>query len=174
MPGDSFEVRVTPPRAGSFMYHTHFNDIRQQSHGLYGPLIVVDSGMRRDPETDRVYMAGDGPDYKPELNGTRAPAPITLRTGAPYRFRLMNITMGSSGLVFSLVRRGAPVQWTPLGKDGYATPPWQSEPQRAVQAVSIGETYDFRVQSADTAAATLELRTRGGALVVSQEIRFAK
>ena len=38
MPGDSFEMRVTPPRAGSFMYHTHLNDIYQQRLGLYGPL----------------------------------------------------------------------------------------------------------------------------------------
>ena len=174
MPGDSFEVRVTPPRAGSFMYHTHINDIRQQSHGLYGPLIVVDSGVPRDPETDRVFMTGDGPDYKPELNGTRAPAPITLRMGASYRFRLMNITMGAPGLVFSLVRGGAPVQWMPLGKDGFATPAWQSDSRRAVQAVSIGETYDFRVQSADTASAALELRTGGGRLVASQAIRFVR
>jgi FtsP/CotA-like multicopper oxidase with cupredoxin domain len=174
MPGDSFEVRITPPRSGSFMYHTHFNDIRQESHGLYGPLIVVDSGATRDPDTDRVFMTGDGPDYKPVLNGTRAPAPITLRMGTTYRFRLMNITMGAPGLVFSLVQRGVPVQWTPLGKDGFGTPPWQSEPRKAVQAVSIGETYDFGVQSADTSSAALELRTRVGILLVSQAIRFVK
>ena len=41
MPRDSFAVTVTPPRAGSFMYHTHVNDMRQQSHGLYGAIIVV-------------------------------------------------------------------------------------------------------------------------------------
>ena len=174
MPGDSFEVRVTPPRAGSFMYHTHINDLRQQSHGLYGPLIIVDSGVTRDPETDRVFMAGDGPDYKPELNGTRAPAPITLRPGVSYRFRLMNVTMGGPGLRFSLVRRGAPVRWTPLAKDGYGLPPGQTEPTRAEQAVSIGETYDFRVQSADTASAALELRAGTGRLVASQAIRFVK
>jgi FtsP/CotA-like multicopper oxidase with cupredoxin domain len=33
-PGDSFEIRITPPRAGSFMYHTHVNDLRQQGSGL--------------------------------------------------------------------------------------------------------------------------------------------
>jgi len=174
MPGDSFEVRITPPRAGSFMYHTHINDIRQQSHGLYGPLIVLDSGQTWNPDTDRVFITGDGPDYGPELNDTRSPAPLTLRSGVLYRFRLMNVTMGGPGLVFSLVRRGVPVKWTPLGKDGFSTPPWQSEPRRAVQAVSIGETYDFAARFADTASAALELRTGGGRLVASQAIRFVK
>jgi len=174
MPGDSFEVRVTPPRAGSFMYHTHINDIRQQSHGLYGPLIVVDSGAAWNPDTDRVFITGDGPDYRPELNGTRAPSPLTLRAGVPYRFRLMNITMGGPGLAFSLRRNGAAARWTPLAKDGFALPRWQAAPRRAMQAVSIGETYDFRVQAPDTAAVTLELRTKGGALVVAQPIRFVK
>ena len=51
MPRDSFEVTVTPPRAGSFMYHTHINDLRQQSHGLYGPIVVLD--QRRDAGTPR-------------------------------------------------------------------------------------------------------------------------
>lgn len=174
MPGDSFEVRVTPRRAGSFMYHTHINDVRQQSHGLYGPLIVLDSSATWNSDTDRVFLTGDGPDYRPELNGTRTPAPLTLRSGVRYRFRLMNITMGGPGLVFALVKNGTPVLWTPLGKDGWAAPSWQTAPRRAVQPVSIGETYDFRVQAPDTAATRFELRTRAGAVLVAQEIRFVK
>jgi FtsP/CotA-like multicopper oxidase with cupredoxin domain len=174
MPGDSFEVRVTPPRPGSYMYHTHINDIRQQSHGLYGPLIVVDSGATWNPDTDRVFITGDGPDYDPELNGTRRPAPLTLRSGVRYRFRLMNITMGGPGLAFWLVRNGSPATWTPMAKDGYRVPAWQAASRRAVQAVSIGETYDFSVQAPDTASTTLELRTRRGSLVVAQAIRFVK
>ncbi len=174
MPGDSFEVRVTPKRAGSLMYHTHINDVRQQSHGLYGPLVVLDAGQTWNPDTDRVFITGDGPDYRPELNGTRTPAPLTLRSGVPYRFRLMNITMGGPGLVFSLVRRGAPVTWTPLAKDGYRLQRWQAARRPAVQAVSIGETFDFEVQALDTASATLELRTRAGRLVAGQAIRFVK
>jgi FtsP/CotA-like multicopper oxidase with cupredoxin domain len=175
VPGDSLEVLVTPPRAGSFMYHTHVNDIRQESHGLYGPLIVVDSGAAWNPDTDRVFMTGDAPDYEPELNGSRAPAPITLRTGVPYRFRLMNITMGGPGLQFALVRKsGATLQWRPLGKDGYAVPVWQAAPRRSVQAVGIGETFDFQVRSRDTTATTLELRTGAGRVLVAQAIRFVK
>ena len=174
MPGDSLAVLLTPPRAGSFMYHTHINDIRQESHGLYGPLIVVDAAGDWNPETDRVFMAGESPRYDAVLNGSRAPAPLTLKAGVPYRFRLMNITMGSPGLVFSLVRAGAPARWTPLAKDGYALPRWQTGARRAEQAVSIGETFDFRVQAPDTATAALEVRKLGGRLVATQAIRFEK
>jgi FtsP/CotA-like multicopper oxidase with cupredoxin domain len=35
-PGASFEVRITPRRAGTFMYHTHFDELRQQFGGLVG------------------------------------------------------------------------------------------------------------------------------------------
>ena len=174
MPGDSFEVKVTPPRPGSYMYHTHINDIRQQSHGLYGALVVLDSGETWNPETDRVFITGAGVDYRPELNGTRAPEPIVLKSGMPYRFRLMNITLAGAALRFDLVRDGAPLQWTPLGKDAYALPAWQSAPRRAEQLVSIGETYDFRVLAPRPGPAALELRRGNGALLVSQAIRFEK
>ena len=33
-PGRSFRARFTPPRAGTFMYHTHLNDEVQLPAGL--------------------------------------------------------------------------------------------------------------------------------------------
>jgi manganese oxidase len=56
MPADSFEMRVTPPRAGSFMYHTHLHDIRQQSAGLYGGIVVLEPGEAWDPVRDHVLL----------------------------------------------------------------------------------------------------------------------
>ena len=35
-PGQRFEVRLTPQRAGTFMYHTHLDDLRQQFGGSSG------------------------------------------------------------------------------------------------------------------------------------------
>jgi manganese oxidase len=43
-PGGSFVARFSPPRAGTFAYHTHFNDFAQLSTGLYGALIVFEKG----------------------------------------------------------------------------------------------------------------------------------
>ena len=57
-PGGSFVVRFTPPRAGTFIYHTHLHDYRQLSSGLYGPLIVTDSNETFDPATDHVIVLG--------------------------------------------------------------------------------------------------------------------
>ena len=43
--GDSFAVRFTPPRAGTFIYHSHFDEERQLGSGLYGPIIVLEPGQ---------------------------------------------------------------------------------------------------------------------------------
>ena len=56
-PGARFVVRFTPPRAGTFIYHTHLHDYRQLSSGLYGPLIVTEPGETLDPDTDHVARA---------------------------------------------------------------------------------------------------------------------
>ena len=45
-PGDSLTVRFTPPRAGTFMYHSHFNERHQITHGLYGAIVVLEPGQR--------------------------------------------------------------------------------------------------------------------------------
>lgn len=174
MPGDSYAVYVTPPRAGSYIYHTHINDIHQQSHGLYGPLVVLDSGMTWTPDSDRIFIVGDGPDLAPVLNDGSTSHTVELRTGVPYRFRLINITVADPDLRFQLVRDGGLQRWTPVAKDAWPTPPWQRNAVEARQAVSIGETYDFQVQQADTGMVALELRRLSGQLVTRQLMHFGK
>lgn len=171
MPGDSFEVRVTPPRAGSFMYHTHLDDIRQQSHGLYGPIIVLDSGATWSPETDRIFQLGTDPTDSPVLDGSAHPPDLTLHAGTTYRLRLMNITLDSPGAQLVLLRDGAPVQWTALAKDGHDLPPWQRTTRAASQPVSIGETYDFTFSTPKPGGdLAMEVQSRRGALLARQTI----
>jgi FtsP/CotA-like multicopper oxidase with cupredoxin domain len=61
-PGGSFVVRFTPPRAGTFMYHTPLNDEAQISSGLYVPLIVVEPGkmsrVRRKGLEGSIFLNG--------------------------------------------------------------------------------------------------------------------
>jgi FtsP/CotA-like multicopper oxidase with cupredoxin domain len=45
-PGSSFEARMTPKRAGTFMYHTHFNELAQQFGGLVGAIVVLEPGEK--------------------------------------------------------------------------------------------------------------------------------
>lgn len=172
MPSDSFEMRITPPRAGSFMYHTHFNEIRQMSRGLWGPFIVLEPDETWDPTRDLIFMAGEGTDFEATLNGQRGTLPpMELIAGEKYRFRLMNVTMGGPFLEFWLMHNGAPILWTPTARDGHDLPAWQSGGRRSMQPVGIGETMDVTVvfRSSDSEF-SLELRSRGGNLVGRQPI----
>jgi len=57
-PGEDFEYRFVVPDAGTFWYHSHFNETVQLERGMYGALIVED---KSDPVTDgeKVFMIDD-------------------------------------------------------------------------------------------------------------------
>lgn len=175
MPRDSFQVTLTPPRAGSFMYHTHINDIRQQSHGLYGPIIVLDSGQTWDPATDLIFQLGTDPTDNPILNGSTAPGALTLHARKTYRIRLMNITLDNPFADIWLTRAdGAAVRWTPIAKDGFDLPPWQRTPALSRQRVTIGETRDFSVTFPDSGEYVMEGRVGTGHIFARQPIHVVK
>ncbi|MBK5098222.1 MAG: multicopper oxidase domain-containing protein [Gemmatimonadetes bacterium] len=173
-PGDSFETRITPPRAGSYMYHTHVNDIRQQTAGLYGAFIVVEEDQVWDPEVDRIFLISNSREFRVLLNGTSEPEPLTLHSGQMYRLRLMNITVQNSDLHVRLVRDGVPVRWLPVAKDGWDLPAHQRVRTQSDQLVSIGETYDFEFRSNSAVELQLEIRSGGGRLLVAQPIRVVE
>ena len=172
MPGDSFEVRVTPPRSGSFMYHTHMDEVFQQSGGLWGPLLVLDPDQSWDREHDLIFQAGPNAVADPWLNGRARHDTLTLETGVAYRFRLMNVTMGNPGLRFWLVGDGGtPQGWTQLARDGFDLPSWQVGREVARLHVGIGETKDVEVRFDRPGDHALELRGEGGGLFTRQPIR---
>lgn len=173
-PADSFTMRITPPRAGSYMYHTHVSDIRQQSAGLYGPFIVLEEGEPWDPVTDLVFLASTGSDAEmsPLLNGTADPEPLTLRQGTAYRLRLMNITLFNAGLRFRLTGpTGYPIVWRHLAKDGADLPAHLQRRAFADQVVSVGETLDVSFQPGRPGDYRLELRSFRGFVFVEQTVR---
>jgi FtsP/CotA-like multicopper oxidase with cupredoxin domain len=144
-PGRSFVVHITAPRAGTFIYHTHIDDLKQLSSGLYGPLIVLRPGENFDPEIDRVLViSGAGPDETPIwLNGSRSPEIGTLSTGQKYRLRIINIVPENPPIEISLKVAGIPVRWLPIAKDGADLPAQQGELCPAKVTMGVGETYDF-------------------------------
>ena len=173
MPGDSFEIRITPPRPGSYMYHTHVNDVRQQSAGLYGAFIVLDEGQSWDPETDRIFLVGRSPSQRgAHLNGSAEPEPLEFSVGQAYRLRFMNITLGSGNLRIRLLRDGLPILWRPLAKDAWDLAPHQRTPLSSEQTVSVGETFDFEYTPERPGEMHLEVRGRGGQLFVDQLINI--
>jgi len=57
-PGQEFEYRFTVPDAGTFWYHSHFNETKQMERGMYGALIVEDE---LDPvfDDEKVFVIDD-------------------------------------------------------------------------------------------------------------------
>jgi FtsP/CotA-like multicopper oxidase with cupredoxin domain len=173
-PGDSFEIRVTPPRAGSFMYHTHMSDLRQQGSGLYGPLLVLAPGTEYDSEHDRTIIFGESPfrdDEIPVINGEASPLPGTMKVGETYRLRLMQITLGRPSTRVRLTQDGYPVRWTPVAKDGFDLPDPRRTPSLADHYIGVGETYDHAFRPTQPGELRLEYRTGAGVLLAEQVIR---
>jgi manganese oxidase len=144
-PGKSFDALFTPPRAGTFMYHTHMNDLFQLSSGLYGALVVVPEGTSFNPERDKVLVLsrnGKRKDGELLLNGSTTPAPLALRTGVAYRLRFIDI-LANNSIVITAVQNGRPVEWTPVAKDGADLASVQSVARVASFTIAPGETYDF-------------------------------
>jgi FtsP/CotA-like multicopper oxidase with cupredoxin domain len=161
---DSLTVRFTPPRAGTFMYHSHFNELQQISSGLYGAIVVRDPGVPYDPETDRVLLFSDeritinpvvGPFAAPMLNGLARPEPIELRAGVTYRFRLVNIR-SLFPVAVALLAGDRPVEWRHVAKDGAELPPAQAVRRPAQLVFAVGEIHD--VEFTPSAPGDLTLR----------------
>ena len=176
MPGASFVAKMTPPRAGTFIYHTHWHDEAQLAGGLYGALLVLEPGERYDPAVDHVVVIGlngvdiDGQREPFALNGRASPSPILMRAGVPNRLRLINITPNNVALTVFLLEQFDTLRWKPLAKDGAAIPPPQSEPRPARQLIGVGETYDFEVEGSPPRNLWLEVRRGNGEWVLQAPV----
>ena len=149
-PNDSLTVRFTPPRAGTFMYHSHFDELGQIASGLYGSIVVLDRGKHYDGDTDRVLVVSDdrptqnvilGPFPRALLNGQSQPKPMQLRSGVTYRFRLINIRTDYPATV-SIFEDEEPARWRVIAKDGADLPPSQATARAATLTFAPGEIYD--------------------------------
>ena len=163
-PNDSLTVRFTPPRAGTFMYHSHFDEFGQIASGLYGSIVVLDRGKHYDGETDRVLVLSDdgptqnlirGPFPRALLNGQAQPNPMQLRSGVTYRFRLINIRTDYAATV-SIFDDGEPAQWRVIAKDGADLPASQATMRAATLTFAAGEIYDVEFTPTTPGSLTLQ------------------
>jgi manganese oxidase len=173
-PRDSFEARFTPPRTGTFIYHTHANEPRQHRAGLLGALIVLDSasGPPRDDYTFFLKSARAGAKAVPvlDINGQADPDTMVFHVGRPARLRFISLALLNPNAAVSLTTRGdSPpalradslvVPWRPIAKDGADLPAAARVSRRARQVISMGETYDF--EFTPTARGTMRVEVRGG------------
>jgi FtsP/CotA-like multicopper oxidase with cupredoxin domain len=174
-PGDSFAVRFTPPRAGTFIYHSHFDEERQLGSGLYGPIIVLEPGERYEPETDRAWILSQaGPTKgasraRVTLNGSRSPV-MEMQAKRLYRIRLIHIA-ATLPLRFSLLRDTIPVAWRAVAKDGADLPPAQARVRPARQLIGVGEVYDFEFTPEEPGQLRLMVKDPAGRTRVTGVIR---
>lgn len=173
-PGDSFVARFTPPRSGTFMYHAHVDERREELAGLDGALIVRDSGAAADADDHVIFFKGNQGDraHPVEINGQANPDTIVLHVGHAARLRFTNLStgVGTGGAHFwltarmdsvaSLARDTMLVRWQPVAKDGFDLPAPARAPRPADQVVAVGETFDALYTP--TSRGTLRLEARAG------------
>ncbi|MBW5445716.1 multicopper oxidase domain-containing protein [Cohnella sp. CFH 77786] len=140
-PGKEFVYEFTASHPGTFMYHSHYDDMKQIVGGLYGAFIIdpaakpvpvpatgeLSDGMAFDRDYTMVLSrmnvnAGldDEPDYF-TINGRSYPdtPPIELKKGQTARVRLINIdpvevhTMHLHGMDFQVIARNGHAVKTP-------------------------------------------------------------
>lgn len=102
MPGQTFTYVFSPPKAGTFWYHPHFDTAGQVDGGLYGMLIVEDPA---EPEVEEIELIFDAEaEHRPgvtrghghgrlatpwRINGVVQPE-LHVRGGTSVRTRLVN------------------------------------------------------------------------------------
>jgi FtsP/CotA-like multicopper oxidase with cupredoxin domain len=127
-PGETFTYRFTPPDAGTFWYHPHFNETEQLEKGLYGALIVraadelaldgektlVFDDLRVDKRGQIAKFGGlmdrhNGREGNVRLiNGTSEPE-LAIAAGQTERWRIVNassaryVRLSLGGLPFQII-----------------------------------------------------------------------
>jgi FtsP/CotA-like multicopper oxidase with cupredoxin domain len=151
-PRDSFVAEFTPPRSGTFPYHSHLNERHQINSGMYGAIIVSD--QPRDPKRDHVIVAGGGglplqpktESYFALVNGLRFPPPLTLEAGITHRLRLVSIHPDWR-IAFTLRNDSTIARWRAVAKDGAEMPAIQATERAANVEMGPGETADFEFRA---------------------------
>jgi FtsP/CotA-like multicopper oxidase with cupredoxin domain len=149
-PRDSFEARFTPPRSGTFMYHPHADEVRQQQAGMSGAIVVVDDRASFDTSRDLVLLLTVPRSTTTArdsiyINGTTSPRPLQLRVGERYRLRVINLHTFRPSMIARLTRDSVPVTWRAVAKDGMDLPAARATSGPAVLQLGNGEAYDFEL-----------------------------
>ncbi|HEX9249602.1 MAG TPA: multicopper oxidase domain-containing protein [Gemmatimonadaceae bacterium] len=160
-PESTFVVHITPKRAGTFMYHTHFDDMRQQYGGLVGPLVVLEPGEQWDANREMLVMISDGPHASIRINGSASPPPRVLRVGTTYRIRVADIAIYHQHLSVRVVRDSSALTWRAVANDGFTLPPQQATVGPSATYIGSGQTADFELTPDAPADLRLEIDRDG-------------
>ena len=171
-PGDSFVARFTPPRSGTFMYHPHADEMRQQQAGLSGTLLVVDSLSRFDAAHDKVLLLTVPRSSKDAttmvlVNGSKALDTLRMRVDERYRLRIIDVHTFRPSMIVRVLRDSTLVTWRAVAKDGMDLPPDRATTRRAQQQMGNGETYDFELAPTVASDLRITVSSAAGALLAT-------
>lgn len=145
-PGESFTYKLSQMRPGTFIYHSHLNDIEQLTGGLYGPLVITPEGESYDYETNHIYIYQvKRPLFESAVNGIVRSKPQPdkeIKVGDSHRLRLINIApAGNIRLEMTKDSLSYPLQaWA---KDGADLPENQQLMVDVGYNIGVGETIDY-------------------------------
>lgn len=170
-PGETFAAEFTPPRSGTFPYHSHLHEMRQIGSGMYGALIVTDGP--RDLARDHLVVAGGGglPVFYKQgvtfllVNGSTNPRPLRMTVGDTNRVRLVSIH-ADWAVNFRLMDAQRVLEWEPLARDGADLPAALRVRAPARVQMGPGETADFLVVPSAPGRLELEVWIGGARRVV--------
>lgn len=149
-PGESFTAELRLEKAGTFIYHTHFDDIEQLTSGLYAPIIVLEPDEVYDPARDHTVTAAwdgavVGEPFKLVVDGEfDDPEPLNVQAGVEQRFRFINIAPAAR-FFFSLERDAELVPVRLVAKDGADLPTGVRRNVEGPVRLTVGETADILV-----------------------------
>lgn len=146
-PGQSFTYEFTASHPGTFMYHSHYDDMKQVGSGLYGAFIIDPKNPGSETKYNHDYtmiLSGfhvnstmeDEEDYF-TIDGRSYPdtPPMVVKKDETVRIRLINIdpteyhTMHLHGMDFQVI-----------AKDGH---PSSNSQEMNTLSIGPGETYDI-------------------------------
>jgi zinc transporter ZupT len=143
-PGQSFVYTFTATTPGTYIYHTHYDDLNQLDRGLYGA-VVVDAAHPSE-HVDRDYLMllsswriySDAENYF-SINGKSYPLtkPYIVRRGQRIRIREINI----SGTEFHTMHIHGH-RFTVIAVDGQPVPK-AARQQMVTLTIGPGETRDI-------------------------------
>ena len=168
--GDTMSVYITPPRSGTFMYHTHGELGARLAQGLYGTLIVQDRGHELNADTDRLFvLASRGATLNAEaaINGRGIPPVEHFSVGKTYRLRFTQISLDDVKNV-RLLLNGKPVTWRPYARDGATLPAREARRNGGNSADGRRRDVRFRVDAGGSG----HLSARRGNDLLPGPVRF--
>jgi FtsP/CotA-like multicopper oxidase with cupredoxin domain/zinc transporter ZupT len=143
-PGQSFVYEFTASDPGTYIYHTHYNDLYQLDHGLYGAVVVDDAKPPQHYDRDYLMLISswriqsDTENYF-SINGKSYPLtkPYPVKSGDRVRIREIDI----SGTEFHTMHLHGH-RFQVVAVDGQTVAP-QNRQSMVTLSLGPGETRDI-------------------------------